>query len=41
MKRRELETIAKQWSDEKEDRTLILITTEQVDGERMRTSTIL
>lgn len=41
MKRRELETIAKKWSDEKEDRTLILITTERVDGDRMRTSTII
>lgn len=41
MKRRELETIARQWSDEKEDRTLILITTERIDGDRMKTSTII
>lgn len=41
MERRDLETIAKKWSDEKEDRTLILITTEQVDGDGMRTSTII
>lgn len=41
MKRRELETIAKQWRDENKDRALILITTERVDGDRMRTSTII